>query len=428
MSKVIFVLTIALILALSYLALQNPTDVQLKLFQRESTEIPLYMVIFGAFLLGAAFVYVLFLLQGVRGVFLGMKERRIKRRDERTDDYRLEAKTQLRLGELEKSKTLLEKAIHLSPDNLELSLDLADVLLEGKQNTQASDRYHHVFSLDPQNLRALLGIAASNEHSHNFSEAELYYRRTLKTEKTNPVALRGLLKTQKAQAKWEDAIETLRLLRRESLVSNEEFDEMLAVFWYEQALVEEKTGHPNASISSLERSLKAQGEFAPSLVSLGEAHIRHGSPEKAIKTWEGALMERFHPALVRALENYRIEHGQEKELIQFYKKASSRIEIVRLLLARLYLRQNLIEDAEREVTKVPDVEASPGALLILAEVEKKRLNEALANRHYTLATELLHHRLDNFRCSACGTLHDQWMPQCHGCDAWNTLKIDEFLA
>jgi tetratricopeptide (TPR) repeat protein len=310
MSKVIFVLTIALILALSYLALQNPTDVQLKLFQRESTEIPLYMVIFGAFLLGAAFVYVLFLLQGVRGVFLGMKERRIKRRDERTDDYRLEAKTQLRLGELEKSKTLLEKAIHLSPDNLELSLDLADVLLEGKQNTQASDRYHHVFSLDPQNLRALLGIAASNEHSQNFSEAELYYRRTLKTEKTNPVALRGLLKTQKAQAKWEDAIETLRLLRRESLVSNEEFDEMLAVFWYEQALVEEKTGHPNASISSLERSLKAQGEFAPSLVSLGEAHIRHGSHEKAIKTWEGALMERFHPALVRALENYRIEHGR----------------------------------------------------------------------------------------------------------------------
>ena len=161
------------------------------------------------------------------------------------------------------------------------------------------------------------------------------------------------------QAKWEDAIETLRLLRREGLVSNEEFNEMLAVFWHEQAIAEEKTGHPDASISSLERSLKAQGEFVPSLLSLGEAHIRHGSPEKAMKTWEGALMERYHPALVRALENYRIEHGQEKELIQFYKKASSRTEIARLLLARLYLRQNLIEDAEAEVTKVPNVEASP---------------------------------------------------------------------
>lgn len=427
MSKIVFVLTLIVILALSYLALENPTAVQLKFFHRGPTEVPLYMVIFGAFILGALFVYVLFLLQGVRGVLLGMREKRIRRRDERTDDYRQEARDLLRLGELEKSKALLEKSIHLAPDNLELSLDLADVLLEGKQYTKASDRYHHVFSRDSENIRAILGISVSNEGSENLSEAELYYGRVLDVEKANPVALAGLLRTQKAQRKWPEALATLRLLRKEGLVSSKEFDETLAVFWFEQALAEERAGNLKGSISSLEKSLKVQSGFVPSLLNLGEAYIREGSPERAIRIWEGALLEDFQLPVAKALEDYMIQHGGEKDLIQFYKRASSRNELARLLLARLYLRQNLIEEAEAEISRIPDVEASPGAGLILAEVEKKRLNEVLSNRYYGLAAELLRHRLDKYRCSACGTLHEQWMRQCQKCGAWNTLRIDAFL-
>ncbi len=427
MSKVVFVLTLIVILALCYLALENPTNVQLKFFHKDFAGIPLYMVIFGAFLLGAIFVYILFLLQGVRGALLGMRVKRIRRRDERTDDYRQEARKHLRLGELEKSRALLEKAIHLTPDNLELSLDLADVLLEEKKHTEASDRYHHVFSRDSKSIRAILGIAVSNEGGQNFSEAELYYGRILNMEKTNPVALRGLLRAQKAQGKRQDAIETLRLLRREGLISGEEFDETLAVLWYEQGIAEEKAQNPKASISSLERSLKAQSEFVPSLLSLGEAYIREGFPERAVKMWETALMERFQVPVAKALENYMVQHGQEKDVIQFYRKASGRNDMARFLLARLYLRRNLIEEAETEISKTPDVETSPGALLILAELEKKRLNEALSNRHYSLATELLRHQLDKYRCNSCGTPHDQWMPQCQRCGTWNTLKNDEFL-
>lgn len=427
MSKVVFGLTLIVILALSYLALENPTVVELKLFQKGPTEVPLYMVIFGAFILGALFVYVLFLLQGVRGLFLGMREKRVRKRDERTYAHRQEARKQLLLGYLEKSRILLEKATHLTPDNLELSLDLADVFLEGKEYAKASDRYHHVFSRDSQNIRAILGIAASSEGSENFSEAELFYSRVLDMEKSNPVALRGLLRTQKAQRKWQDAMETLRLLRKEGLVSGKKFDETLAVLWYEQGITEEKAGNLKGSISSLEKSLKIKSEFVPSLLSLGEAYIRDGSPERAVKIWEGALMEHFQLPIIKALENYMIQHGEEKELIQFYKKASSRNELTRLFLARLYLRQNLIEEAEAEISRIPDMEASPGALLILAEVEKKRLNEVLSNRHYSLAIELLHHQLYEYRCNACGTPHDQWMPQCQKCGAWNTLEIDQFL-
>ena len=427
MSKIVFALTLIVVLALSYLALENPAHVQLKLFRRDLAEVPLYMVIFGAFILGALFVYALFLLQGARGVLLGMKEKRIRKRDERTDDYRQEARDYLRLRKLEKSKTLLEKTIHLTPDNLELSLDLADVFLEGKQYTKASDRYHHVFSRDSQSIRAILGIALSSEGSENFSEAELYYGRILNMEKANPLALRGLLRTQKVQRKWPEAIETLRLLRKEGLVSSGEFDEMLAVLLYQQALAEEKAGNLKGSIPSLEKSLKARSQFVPSLLSLGQTYIREGSPERAVKIWEGALMEHFQLPVARALEDHMIQHDGQKDLIQFYKKASIRNELARFLLARLYLRQNLIEEAEQEISKIPDVEASSGALLILAEVEKKRLNEALSNRHYSLASELLHHQLDKYRCKACGASHDRWVSQCRECGAWDALKIDEFL-
>lgn len=427
MSKAVFILTLVVILALTYLALQNPADIQLKLFQKEFTQVPLYMVIFGSFLVGAAFVYLLFLLQGIRGIFLGMKEKRLRRRDERTEDYRQEAKTLHRLGELEKSKALLEKAIHLTPDNLELSLDLADVLLDAKQYTQASDRYHHVFSRDPQNARALLGIAASSEAGENFSEAELHYRRILNIHKTNSKALEGLFRVQKAQHKWQDAMETLRLLRREDLVSAGDFERTLAVLWYEEAIAEEDKGHLKAAISALEKSLKADAEFVPSILDLGNAQIREGSTERTVKIWEAALMEHFHIPVARALETHMVEHGQERDLIQFYRKASNRHQMARLLLAKQYLRQDLLEDAEAEANKIPDVEASPGALLILAEVEKKRLNEGLANRHYSLAVEILHQQLNRYRCSTCATLHDQWMAQCRKCRSWNSLRVDLFL-
>jgi tetratricopeptide (TPR) repeat protein len=427
MSKIVFALTLVVILALSYLALQNPTAVQLKLFHRGPTEIPLYMVIFGAFILGALFVYVLFLLQGVRGAFLGMREKRIRKRDETTDAHRQEAREQLRLGHLEKSQALLEKTIHLSPDNCELSLDLADVLLEREQYIEASDRYHHVFSRDPQNVRAILGIAISSEGTENFSEAELYYRRVLDIEKANPVALKGLLRAQKAQGKRQDAMGTLRLLRKEGLVSAQTCDETLAVLWYEQGMTKERSGDLKGSISCFEKSLKAESGFVPSILGLGDAYIRDGVPEKAVKIWEGALTEHFELPIARALESYMIQHEGDKELVQFYKKISSRSDLARLLLARLYLRQNLIEEAEGEISKIPEAEASAGALLILAEVEKKRLNEVLSNRYYSLTMELLHNRLDTYRCTACGTAHNEWAPRCRKCGAWNTLKIDVLL-
>jgi lipopolysaccharide biosynthesis regulator YciM/uncharacterized integral membrane protein len=427
MSKVIFVLTLIVILGLSYLALENPVVVELKIFHKGPAEVPLYMVIFGAFILGAIFVYVLFLLQGVRGALLGIYQKRIRKRDERTDAQRQEARTQLRLGDLEKSKGLLQKAIHLTPDNLELSLDMADTLLEGKEYTDASDRYHYVFSRDSQNTRAVLGIATSNEAAHNFSEAELYYNRILEMDKANTVALHGLLRTQMAQNKWSDAIETLRVHRKEGLVAADQFDRQLAQLWYEQSRQDQKTGDTKGSIASLEKSLKAQSDFVPALLSLGEAHIREGSPDRTVKIWESALMERFHLPVARALEKHMMEHAGEKELIHFYRKISSQNKLAKLLLARLYLRQDMIEEAEAEVRSMPDMEASPGALLILAEIEKKRLNEALSNRHYSLAVEILNHRWDTYRCNACGTLNDQWMPQCPQCGEWSTLEADHVL-
>ncbi len=306
-------------------------------------------------------------------------------------------------------------------------LDLADVLLEGKEYAQASDRFHHVFSRDPQNTRAILGIAMSSEGSENFSEAEFYYARALEGERGNSVALRGLLRSQKAQQKWQEAMQTLRRLNKEGLLSGEELENSRAVLWYEQGVQERESGDVKASISSFEKSLKERSEFLPALLSLGEAYIRNGSPERAIKIWENALMEHFHVPLARALENHLIEHEGEKALIQFYKKISSRSEIARLLLARLYLRQDRIEEAEKEISGLPDMEASPGALLILAEIEKKRLNEALSNQHYHLAMELLHHQLEEYRCRACNASHDNWMPRCQGCGAWNTLEIHQFL-
>ncbi len=427
MSKVVFALTIIVILALSYLALENPTTIPLKLFQKVPIEVPLYMVLFGAFILGALFIYVLFLLQGVRGALTGMREKRVRKRDERTDAHRQEARNQLRLGKLEKSRNLLEKASQLNPENLELSLDLADILLEEKEYAKASDRYHYVFSRDAKSIRAILGIAASSEGTENFSEAELYYRRALEMEKANPVALKRLIGTQKAQKKWQDAIETLRLLRREGLVSAEEFDKTLAIIWYKQGITEEKAGDLKKAISFLERSVKGKGDFVPSLLSLGDVYIRDGSPEKAVKTWEAALMERFQFPVAKALEEYRLQHGAERELIQFYKRISNRSELARLLLARLHLRQNQLEEAEAEIGKMPDVEASPGALLILAEVEKKRLNEVLSNRYYGLAIDRLHDHLGGYRCDSCGTPYDQWIPQCPKCGAWDSLETDQFL-
>ena len=427
MSKVIFVLTLMVILGLSYLALENPVVVELKIFHKGPTEVPLYMVIFGAFILGAIFVYVLFLLQGVRGALLGIHQKRIRKRDERTDAHRQEARTQLRLGDLEKSKDLLQKAIHLAPENLELSLDMADTLLEGKEYTDSSDRYHYVFSRDSQNTRAVLGIAASNEAAHNFSEAELYYNRILETDKANTVALRGLLRTQMAQGKWSEAMETLRVHKKEGLVSADQFNHQLARLWHEQSRQDQKTGDSKGSIAALEKSLKAKSDFVPALLSLGEAHIREGSPDRAVKIWESALMDRFQLPVARAFEKHMMEHAGEKELAHFYRKISHENKLAKLLLARLYLRQDMIEEAEAEVKSMPDMEASPGALLILAEIEKRRLNEALSNRYYSLAVEILNHRWDTYRCKACGTLNDQWMPQCPHCGEWSTLEADHFL-
>lgn len=181
------------------------------------------------------------------------------------------------------------------------------------------------------------------------------------------------------------------------------------------------------AISHLKDALRAQPDFVPAALLLGEAHLKAGEPREALRVWERAA-EGAQPALpvLSRIEQLHRAEGRPTRMISLYQNALARHPDNLALafgLGRVYFELAMLDEAAEQFQKMevrapelPLIHAYLGAILERRGQFRDAMEEYRRALRESDRIEWPH------RCVACGAAHARWVDRCPTCRRWNTSR------
>ncbi len=181
------------------------------------------------------------------------------------------------------------------------------------------------------------------------------------------------------------------------------------------------------AISQLKDALRAQPDFVPAALLLGEAHLKAGEPREALRVWERAA-EGAQPALpvLSRIEQLHRSEGRPTRMISLYQDALARQPDNLALafgLGRVYFELAMLDEAAEQFQKMevrapelPLIHAYLGAILERRGQFRDAMEEYRRALRESDRIEWPH------RCAACGAAHARWVDRCPTCRRWNTSR------
>jgi len=183
----------------------------------------------------------------------------------------------------------------------------------------------------------------------------------------------------------------------------------------------------NGAIAHLKDALRAQPDFVPAALLLGEAHLKAGEPREALRVWERAA-EGSQPALpvLSRIEQLHRSEGRPTRMISLYQDALARQPDNLALafgLGRVYFELAMLDEAAEQFQKMevrapelPLIHAYLGAILERRGQFRDAMEEYRRALRESDRIEWPH------RCAACGAAHARWVDRCPTCRRWNTSR------
>jgi len=196
---------------------------------------------------------------------------------------------------------------------------------------------------------------------------------------------------------------------------------------YESARHSMNEGRLSEALIKLKEVLKNEDSFLPGHILLGDVLDKQGNTANAAKVWEKALSKFPNPeALILRLEDLCIRESAPERILERYNR-----EILthpnginmRLLLARLYLRLEMVDKAIEELEMLQH-EGEDGFYhsVLLAEAYLRRKQGGRAAHLFHKALGLDREYTPHFKCS-CGANTVAWSARCDACGQWDTLVM-----
>ena len=279
---------------------------------------------------------------------------------------------------------------------------------------------------DPRTLE-LLRRAEDARRVRRSEEAGTLYRQVLDLRRAHPGALRGLRELAVEAGAWGEALELQQRLHA-AVAAGERAGEAqwLAVIHYELGRTELGRANTPAALGHFKNAVRADRDFLPAALALGDAHELAGDHREAMRAWERAAETApALPLLVRLEKSYRQE-GRPSRMIALYRQALERAPDdlgLAVALGRVLFELEMLDEAADQFEKVevqaPDL---PAVHAYLGAVFERRGETRAAFEEYRRALRLGHAFDWPHRCEACGATAPTWQERCPGCRRWNTLR------
>jgi lipopolysaccharide biosynthesis regulator YciM len=279
---------------------------------------------------------------------------------------------------------------------------------------------------DPQAVDAMRR-AREAQQAGRLDETRTLYRYVVQRWPHHAEALRGLRDLAIEARDWDEAVAIQQRLFTAAPPADRAVEsEWLAVGHYELGRLELARGNTAAAIAQFRAALKADREFLPAVLALGDACQASGDHREAMRTWERAAETRPALPLLARLERVYRQEGRPTRMIALYRSASERVPddlALAAALGRVYFELEMLDEAadvfEKLEVRAPDL---PVVHAFLGAVFERRGDTRDAFDEYRRALRLGHGFDWPHRCGACSATAPTWQDRCPQCQRWNTLR------
>jgi lipopolysaccharide assembly protein B len=410
----------------AYLSSINTGGVQLALARDWSYELPLMALVVGAFVVGVALALAVAAARDLGRSYRDYQQaRRARRADALHAIYQRGVEAQL-AGKPAAAAHAYEEVLRRDPAHPEAPIRLGE--LARHRGDVEGARSHHLQALRAEErTETLLALADDHRRLGNIDEAIETYRRVLARDHEHLTALRGVRDVFVECGRWTQALEAQeRLMRTVPRDDRAVENGWLAGIQYELGRVLLAEGDTRLGLHRLKDALRAEPDFLPAVLLLGDAHLKVGETREALRLWERAVQSEPAPPLLSRIEHlYRLE-GRPARMISLYQEASARHPdnlAIAFGLGRVYFELAMLDEAAEQFEKLevraprlPAIHGYLGAVFERRGQTREALEEYRRALGFPEAVEWPHH------CSACGVNQARWVDRCPSCRRWNTSR------
>ncbi len=414
---------VAALIAVGYLLHLNPAPVTVHFTPTTEWQGPLPLVLLGAFLVGAGVTFLASLVRASRTAVTGWRAERTARRQRRQQIRKEQGLGFAWLGEHDKARTALAKALRDGPDDLSAFLMFARTYLEEGDFRGARTVLEEGLDRRGPDPKLLLFLAEAQRGSGDVAAAIETLERARRADPASPRVLTALRDAYTASARWKDAgrVQEALLLVVHDPPVRADTERTLIGMRYQSTL---EITDPAARVAELRALLRAHPDFEPAAVSLGDALLAADQPRQAERVWRRAVIRGARGGTLERLEHLLAGGPRARRLDVFTRRLLRRRPddgTARLFRARQLIRGGQLDEAAAELARVgPPWNSLASYHGLLAELHVRRGAQEDAVRAFRHALAAC--ALGVFHCQVCGAESEEWQGYCERCRSWDSYR------
>lgn len=429
-TKILLVFIIVILSAFFYLHTMNPGNLNYAVSSTSVYEMPATMLLFMGFFAGVVVAVLNSLLVDARRAWLEMQSRKEKKFLAQADDNYKKGTEMLVKGETAGAREMIEKALKAKPGDTGMIISLSETYMRENRPSEAVKILESGFLGNSSSIGILNSLARCAAESGDTMRATKAMEEVVKLDPKNLYALRRLRDFRIKESLWSDAADLQKKIveSEKDETTRKKEKRLLTGLLFEAASRACSDGKLSDALIRLKEVLRNDDTFMPAHVLLGDVLSRQGNAANAIKVLEKARAKfPKSEALILRLEDIYIGESAPEKILEKYKKeihASPNDYNLRLLLARLYLRLEMVDDAIEELEALANegVEGYYHSVL-LGEAYLRRKQTSKAAHLFQKALAIDREYSPAFVCSSCAAAAHAWTPRCASCGEWNAMAM-----
>lgn len=232
-----------------------------------------------------------------------------------------------------------------------------------------------------------------------------------------------LLRLQAESHDWAGARRTLAAQRRTGGLPRDVHRRRDAILALSQAA---DVARDDASIEAREAAIEANRlspDLVPAAVMAARGYIAQGQARHAARVLRKAWEAQPHPDLAAAFAEIAPSESPSERLARFRALTDLRPDHpeTRMLKAELLIAAGDFAEARRALGDLPEREPTGRNLTLMAAIARGMGEDEAAVRGW-LTRALAAPRGPQWVCDNCGRIHQDWVPVCESCHAFDTLS------
>jgi lipopolysaccharide biosynthesis regulator YciM len=428
-SRTHFIIFTLIFIAFGFLFYLNPEEVEFSLWEGSSLFISPALIAFGAFIMGAFFVFLVTLFVDARRAFQLWRSSKSDRREGKIRERYSDALEEMLKGNIHRAKEMLTKILEKRPNHLPAHISLANLYsLEGKY-ADAIEVLGKAKALEPESLEVLFDLVKNNVGLKRYPAALEILDFILEGDASNREALRKKRDIHIIMGSWDEAYQTQKGVVKHTKEKEYAQGEKQALSGMEYKFAEElaQKGDFREAEKALREIIKEDPAFFPAHVSLGDVLQRQGSFEEAGQTWRKALEASWNPVFLERLESLYLSMAHPQKALDLYRdymRERPEDSVLRFFFSRLLIRLEMVDEA---IEQLRDLETAgvifPELLILMGQAYHRRGDFARSMEAYEKALDTKRFPLPAYQCSSCGRSQTEWSGFCEACHSWGTYSI-----